>query len=308
MSTPAPLPKDTLVSLIRANHILHHYHAVDAFGHISIRHPLSPDHYVMAGYMAPALVSNASHLITYNIADSSPTDPNAPRGYSERFIHGEMFRRYPGVHSVIHSHALEVIPFAVAGVEGEGGVQLRAMFHMAGFLGSGARVWDIGNAYAERERNPEQYSNDVSGDARDGASASQDLLVRSAFLGTSLAAKFSDQKADTPEHTVTLMKRHGFTTWGSDVETAVFRTIYTMANAKVQLEAMTLRGLHPSHSGDNEGSSHASAAKARAIVDEMALTSHMTIDAKAMNERTQSKSWPLWIREVEVNPLYKLET
>jgi ribulose-5-phosphate 4-epimerase/fuculose-1-phosphate aldolase len=83
----------------------------------------------MAGYLAPAIVSTPEDLIEYHIADGTPVDPHAKKGYSERFIHGEIFKRFQGVKCVIHSHSEAVIPFMVAGVP------LRPAFHMAGFLG-----------------------------------------------------------------------------------------------------------------------------------------------------------------------------
>lgn len=46
---------DTLIALqrkvITANHILHYHGVVDAYGHISVRHPEEPDKYIMCGYM-----------------------------------------------------------------------------------------------------------------------------------------------------------------------------------------------------------------------------------------------------------------
>jgi hypothetical protein len=47
MSIPPELQQQ-LRLLIRANHILHHHALVDAFGHISIRHPLNRDQYLIA--------------------------------------------------------------------------------------------------------------------------------------------------------------------------------------------------------------------------------------------------------------------
>ena len=83
----------------------------------------------MCGYMAPGLVSSADDLIEYRVSDSSAVDPNAKKGYSERFIHGEMFRLYKDVNAVVHSHAEEVLPYVTSGVP------LLPVFHMAGFLG-----------------------------------------------------------------------------------------------------------------------------------------------------------------------------
>lgn len=41
--------------------------------------------------------------------------PGAPKGYSERCIHSEMYKRYPGVQSIIHSHSEAVVPDSISG-------------------------------------------------------------------------------------------------------------------------------------------------------------------------------------------------
>ena len=115
--------------LITANHILHQQGVVDAYGHISVRCPGAPDRYLMCGYMAPGLVTSPDDLIEYWVKDSSPTSPLAKKGYSERFIHGEMFSKFPAVNCVVHSHAEAVLPYVTSGVP------LLPVFHMAGFLG-----------------------------------------------------------------------------------------------------------------------------------------------------------------------------
>lgn len=84
----------------------------------------------MSGDRAPALVSSTSDLIEYYVKDSSSVDPTAKKGYQERFIHGEIYKRFPEVHSVIHSHSEAVIPYTMIGVE------MKPVFHIAGFLGT----------------------------------------------------------------------------------------------------------------------------------------------------------------------------
>jgi ribulose-5-phosphate 4-epimerase/fuculose-1-phosphate aldolase len=115
--------------LITANHILHYHKVVDAYGHISVRHPEKPDVYIMSGSVAPALVESPDDLIEYHVADSSPVNPNSKRGYLERYIHSEIFKHYPDVNCVIHSHSEAVLAFTTSGVP------LVPVFHMAGFLG-----------------------------------------------------------------------------------------------------------------------------------------------------------------------------
>lgn len=258
-----------LRALITANHILHYHNVVDAYGHISIRHPSDSSVYIMCAYMPPALVSGPEDLIHYHISDSSPVDPNAPKGYSERFIHGEIFKCYPSVNCVIHSHAEEVLPYVVTGVS------LKAVYHMSGFLGrDGCPVFDIDPLYQEGEQ--------------------RDMLVNNMRFGKALADKFaSDPSAEDPEHTVVLMRRHGFTTVGRDIVTAVYRAIYTRINAEAQTKAMAIAR----HNPDGEGQF--------AFGDGFEpLTAEQEKGTKIMNEAFQDKPWRLWVREVERSNLY----
>ncbi|KAK4506309.1 hypothetical protein PRZ48_000039 [Zasmidium cellare] len=254
--------QNVLHQLVKANHILHYHGAVDGFGHISVRHPERPNVYVMCGYMPPALVQSEDDLIEYYVNGSDPVDKNAKNGYSERFIHGELFNKYPSIQCVVHSHAEAVLPYVSSTVP------LKPMFHMGGFLGTTVPVWDIAPVYDE------DYQ--------------QDMLVNNAKLGNSLASSFAPTttKSDDLEHNVVLMKRHGYTTWGKDIPTAVYRAIYTLINAGLQTKAAMLQATL--HDGPLEG-----------------LSERHCRDCQKMNEATQDKSWRLWSREVEVNPIYR---
>lgn len=102
---------------------------LDAYGHLSARHPTDPGIFIMPCNLAPANVASPGHLVQYRVADASPVDPGAPHGYIERFIHSEIYKKFPTVGGVVHSHAPEVIPY------GNTKVCLRPCIHMAGFLG-----------------------------------------------------------------------------------------------------------------------------------------------------------------------------
>lgn len=84
----------------------------------------------MSASVAPGLVASRADLITYHVKDASPVDPNARKGYQERYIHSEIYKRYDQTMSVVHSHSEEVLPFGIVD-----GVKLRPVFHIAGFLG-----------------------------------------------------------------------------------------------------------------------------------------------------------------------------
>lgn len=88
---------------------------VDAYGHLSARHPLKPDVFVMPRNMPPATVASQRDLVEYYVSDASPVDPTAPRGYLERCIHSEIYKKYPTINSVIHSHSHAVVPYTVSG-------------------------------------------------------------------------------------------------------------------------------------------------------------------------------------------------
>ena len=96
---------------------------------MSVRHPDNPGIFIMSASTAPALVSSISDLVHYNVSDGAPVDPKAKKGYQERFIHSEIYKKFSEINCVIHSHAEAVIPYTM------NGVQMRPIFHMAGFLG-----------------------------------------------------------------------------------------------------------------------------------------------------------------------------
>lgn len=261
---PAPLLQG-LRLLIRANHILHQHKLVDAFGHVAIRHPMASDQYLIAAYDpgAPALVKSQQDFVAYRVRDSTPVDPNAPQGYSERFIHGEIFRRFPEINCVVHSHSETVIPFTLAGTP------VRPVFHMAGFLGAspkGVAVFDAQEAYR-----------DLVGKVE----ITPDMLIKNQPLGKALARKLH------PALPVVLQHKHGFTCIGKSVEEAIYRAVYTQTNCELLAKALLFAG------GDCQQVDY--------LDDEEAKS------CKKMNEKCVDKSWRLWLREVQKNPLYENE-
>lgn len=126
----APKDPSPLKDLISANHILHNHNVVDAYGHISLRNPDNPHTFFISHSVAPALVSSPTDIVEYNIEDASPVTKDLSEGYRERCIHSEIFKRFPSVNSVVHSHSEAVLPYGISGVE------MKACVHMAGFLGT----------------------------------------------------------------------------------------------------------------------------------------------------------------------------
>ncbi|KAM0471803.1 hypothetical protein ACHAPX_009196 [Trichoderma viride] len=217
-SRPIDLPDDELIrKYIHGCHILHYYNIVDAYGHISVR--LSESVFMMSRYMAPALVSSAQDMVLYDVESGEALKKDAPKGFSERYIHSEVYKAYPNVQAVVHSHSLEVIPFSISSTP------LRACFHIAGFLGTGVPVWDAATVYKE---NPQ---------------ASNDMLVRSTEMGASLAKALGPADDEgLPKYPVALMRGHGFVATANSLEMVIAKSIYTIHNARVQRSAMAISG------------------------------------------------------------------
>src|SRR5947209_5929440 len=114
---------------------------LDAFGHISVRHPGNPNRYFLSRSRAPSLVQ-PDDILEYDL-DSNPIIPPKERPYSERVIHGEIFKARPDVNAVCHHHAPSIMPFAISGVP------LVPVFHLGASMGASAPVWDSRDEFGD---------------------------------------------------------------------------------------------------------------------------------------------------------------
>ena len=185
---------------------------LDAFGHISLRHPENPQRYFLSRSRAPGLVE-PDDILEYDL-DSNPIVPPVTRPYSERVIHGEIFKARPDVNAVCHHHAPSIMPFAISGVP------LVPVFHLGAAMGPAAPFWD---------------SRDEFGDTN--------LLVVKPEEGASLARSLGS-------HSVVLMRRHGATVVAGALRELVFRTLYSAKNAEHQLAAHLLGNVSPLTPGE----------------------------------------------------------
>lgn len=190
--------------LVTANHILFREGIVDAFGHVTMRHPLNPNHYLMARSVQPVFTTRAD--IVELDAESKPVGSNPPSISLERFIHGEIYRVRPDIMGIVHSHASAVLPFSVVK-----GTPLKAICHTTGFIGDAAPIFEI----------------------RDFAGDSSNLLVQTGALGASLAKILGNKS-------LILMRGHGFTVCGASLQEAVYNSINTVINARVEMDALRL--------------------------------------------------------------------
>jgi len=202
-----PVSAEQIADLAAASRVLVAHGVVDAFGHVSMRHPHAPERYLIARSIAPALVT-PDDIMEYDL-DSNPCNANGRSSFLERFIHGEIYKARADIHSIVHSHSPSVIPFGLVGVP------MQAMFHNAAFIAEGVPVFDIRKKF--------------------GAT---DMLVSNAPKGVALAAVMGRKN-------VALMRAHGSVACGPTLQTAVFRAVYTEVNARIQHWTTALKGGAP---------------------------------------------------------------
>jgi ribulose-5-phosphate 4-epimerase/fuculose-1-phosphate aldolase len=203
-SPPASVSHPLIEELVLANHILANEGVVDGYGHVSVRSPSNPNHYFLARAGAPALVTLAD--ITEYDLDSKAVTNTSGTGYTERFIHGEIYKTRPDVMAIVHCHCAEVIPFA------DTSVPLQPMHHMGSFIGGGVPVFEIRQA-----------------------GGATDMLIRTPSLGRALAQTLEGKAA-------VLMRGHGAAIVASSLHLVVGRAYYLNLNARLQLQAMQLGG------------------------------------------------------------------
>ena len=196
---------DLLRDLVTANRVLAHEGVVDAYGHISVRHPERSDRFFLSGSRSPELVT-LDDIIEYDL-DCNPIDLRGRTQYTERPIHGAIYRKRPDVISVVHNHAYEVIPFTVAQ-----SIKLKPLLHTAAGIGATIPVWDIRDRFGDTS-----------------------LLVTTAAHGDDLADRLGANR-------VVLMRGHGAAVTGISIQNVVHTSVYLKINAQLQTEALRLGG------------------------------------------------------------------
>jgi ribulose-5-phosphate 4-epimerase/fuculose-1-phosphate aldolase len=189
-----PIDPALMEDFVAASRILAKHGVLDAWGHVSIRHPKNPDRYLISRARAAALVT-ADDILEFDL-HSNPVDPKGPRAFLERYIHGEVYRARPDVSAVVHSHSPTMIPFSVTREP------LKAISHIASFMAEEVPVWEI---------------RDVG--------ITQGLLVTNAEQGGSLAKCLGKRP-------IALMRGHGNVVVAPDIRRAVHRALYAEVNAK----------------------------------------------------------------------------
>jgi HCOMODA/2-hydroxy-3-carboxy-muconic semialdehyde decarboxylase len=197
-----PADRQLIEDLVAANRILAMQGVLDGWGHVSVRHNRDPNRFLLSRSLAPELIT-AKDILEFDL-DNNPVDAKGRNLYTERFIHGEIYKTRPDVVAVAHMHAPPVIPFGVIDVP------LKPIYHRAAFIAFGVPIFEI----------------------RDAAGMT-DLLIRNPELGRALAKSIADKPA-------VLMRGHGATVVGPTLQRLVGRSIFLAMNATLQAQAMAL--------------------------------------------------------------------
>lgn len=202
-------------NLVIANRILANEGVVDAYGHVSLRHPDDPAHYLLSRSRSPGLVE-AGDIMEFDFEGRTVGGDKRPP-YLERFIHGGIYSRRPEINAVIHSHTDDVLPFSVSLT-----TKMRPVVHTAGCMGAHIPVWDIRDKFGDT-----------------------DLLVTNTEQGRDLAGTLA-------ANNVVLMSAHGFAAAGRSLLEAVRIAVYLPKNARVYMEALRLGEVRVLSAGEIE--------------------------------------------------------
>src|ERR1700720_3566307 len=192
---------DLLRDLVVANRILSREDVVDAYGHISVRHPDNPKHFFMSRSRAPELVERHD-LIEFGQEGEPISDKRQP--YLERFIHAAIFETRLDVMAVVHAHAEDTLPFGLIDTP------LVPVIHSGSFIGGKVPVWDIRKKFGDTN-----------------------LLVTNMAQGRDLAKSLDAGN-------VALMRGHGFASAARSIMEVGRLSFYRPRNAGVKIKAMRL--------------------------------------------------------------------
>jgi len=197
---------DSLLNdLVIANRILANEDVVDAYGHVSVRHPDDPTRFFLARSLAPEFITRDD--IVELTLDGKPVREEKRALYLERFIHGGILEARADVMAVVHAHAEDILPFGLTNA-----TPLKPVIHSGSFIGSSVPIWDIADKFGDTN-----------------------LLVANVEQGRDLATCLG-------KNNVALMRGHGFAAAGHSLIEVVRMSVYLPRNARALWRAKQLGG------------------------------------------------------------------
>jgi ribulose-5-phosphate 4-epimerase/fuculose-1-phosphate aldolase len=123
--------------LVIANRILVKQEVVDAYGHVSVRHPNDPNRFLIVRPLAPELL-RPEDIVELDLDGRRCGGRPQPLSRALRSC-GD-----PGGAAVVHAHAEDTLPFGVVQ-----GTKLRPVPISGSFIGAEVPVWDIAEKFGD---------------------------------------------------------------------------------------------------------------------------------------------------------------
>jgi 3-hydroxy-2-methylpyridine-4,5-dicarboxylate 4-decarboxylase len=198
----AKTAEEAIEQVVMANRILANEGIFDYLGHVSVRNPENPGTFFISRALAPEQVTKAD-ILEVDLEGKVLTK-TARQPYSERIIHGAIYKVRPEVNSVIHAHPMPIITLSVLDMP----VQIIA--HPASIFYEGVPVYDEYDFRSQK---------------------STGMLVQTKEEGDRVARKLGKSMA-------VLMRGHGYNVVGKNVPSTVQAAINLRDNVVIQLAAM----------------------------------------------------------------------
>jgi HCOMODA/2-hydroxy-3-carboxy-muconic semialdehyde decarboxylase len=204
---------DVLRDLVIGNRVLSNEGVVDAYGHLSARHPEAPERFFLSRSLAPEFVDYGD-IVEFGL-DGEPATGDRRAPYLERFIHSAIYAARPDVMAVVHAHAEDVLPFGISKQP------LVPVIHSGAFIGGELPVWDIADRFGDETN----------------------LLVTNSEQGNDLAQRLGGNN-------VVLMRGHGFAAAAGSIVDVVRMSIYLPRNARALMNGLRLGEVKPLSKGE----------------------------------------------------------
>jgi ribulose-5-phosphate 4-epimerase/fuculose-1-phosphate aldolase len=251
-------------TLVTANHILDYFSLVTGYGHISARNPLTNRTFFFDPVDPPSLINSNAGYLEWNISNGAYVGNKSVTlsPSSEIWIHQAIYKRYPSVNSVVHSHSRAVLPFA------DTNIPLLPQFNLEAVLDRRVPVFDIADYYAPNE--------------------SHNFLVNLPHLGAALADTFStpehnvNKQNTLPDYPVVFQRAHGLSAAAKSIEHAVWVAWSAQDAANVASNSLMVLGAY-----------QGSVARLPEFAEQELR------DSMALGESGEVKDWPWFVDQVK---------
>jgi HCOMODA/2-hydroxy-3-carboxy-muconic semialdehyde decarboxylase len=190
------------IDLVIANRAMSRRGAVDAYGHVSVRHPGDPNRFLISRSLSPELVTR-DDLMEFTL-DRKPQHGDNRPAYRELAAHSAVYAARPDVNAVVHGHPKAILPFSVSSIP------LRPVYFGANECGADIPVWDIRDRFGDTN-----------------------VLILTEDHGREMASAMGANR-------VVLLRGHGMVACGRSAMHLVRVVRSLLTNAEMYLEALRL--------------------------------------------------------------------